>query len=125
MNNLIKALPVCTLVLIANLNCAFAQKPETVIKIKPDSTLSVYRKQIDSIDNHLIHLLGERQRVVSAVGIYKAKNHIPALQASRFQEVVDKGIIAGKHEGLSAGYITEILNIIHKESLRIENLLKK
>jgi len=34
--------------------------------------------------------------------------------------VVDKGIAAGNKEGLSLEFITELLNAIHKESLRIE-----
>jgi chorismate mutase len=35
-----------------------------------------------------------------------------------------KGIEAGEKEGLSAEFISELLNAIHKESLRIEESLK-
>lgn len=86
--------------------------------------LTLNRKKIDSLDKKLIEVLGERERVVKAIGVYKAKNNIPPLQAARFQEVVAKGVQAGEKEGLSAEFVTELLNAIHKESLRIEEQVK-
>jgi chorismate mutase len=88
--------------------------------INTKQDLDVKRVKIDSLDDQLIKILGERERVVKAIGIYKAKNHIPPLQEARFKQVVEKGISAGNKEGLSAEFITELLNAIHKESLRIE-----
>jgi chorismate mutase len=89
-----------------------------------DQTLQVSRKKIDSLDKALIHLLGERERVVKEIGIYKAKNNIPSLQADRFKQVLEKSVAAGKKEDLSETFITELMNAIHKESLRIEDELK-
>lgn len=89
-----------------------------------DQTLQVSRKKIDSLDKALIALLGERERVVKGIGIYKAQNNIPALQTDRFKQVVEKSIEAGKKEGLSETFITELMNAIHKESLRIEEEIK-
>jgi chorismate mutase len=90
-----------------------------------DMTLEMYRKQIDSLDKTLIETLGKRERVVREIGIYKAKHNIPPLQAARFQQVLDRGIAAGEKEGLSAELITEVLNAVHKESLRIEEELRR
>jgi chorismate mutase len=73
----------------------------------------------------LIQVIGEREKAVREIGVYKAENHIPPLQAARFQQVLEKGIAEGKEEGLSAEFITEILNSIHKESLRIEEEIKQ
>jgi chorismate mutase len=83
--------------------------------------LSLSRKKIDSLDKLLINVLGSRERVVKEVGIYKKKNNVPPLQPARFKQVIDKAIIAGKAEGLSAEFVTELMNAIHKESLRIES----
>jgi chorismate mutase len=94
-------------------------------KQAPDSTLEINRSKIDSLDRLLIKVIGAREKAVREIGIYKAKNHIPPLQAARFQQVLEKGIAAGKEEGLSAGLVTEILNSIHKESLRIEEEIKQ
>jgi chorismate mutase len=95
---------------------AFAQA--NTVNNKQD--LAASRVKIDSLDNQLMKILGERECIVKAIGIYKAKNHIPPLQAARFKEVLDKGIAAGSKEGLSSEFIIELLNAIHKESLRIE-----
>jgi chorismate mutase len=89
-----------------------------------DEFLSINRKKIDSLDKRLIEIIGERERVVKGIGVYKAKNNIPPLQAARFQQVVARGVKAGEKEGLSAEFITELLNAIHKESLRIEEEMK-
>jgi chorismate mutase len=110
----------CVLLLVAmylsGCNLSYAQSNS--IDTKQD--LDANRVKIDSLDNQLIKILGEREKIVLAIGIYKAKNHIPPLQEARFKQVVDKGIAVGTKEGLSPEFITELLNAIHKESLRIE-----
>lgn len=93
----------------------------------PDSGLNILqinRKKIDSLDKKLMELIGERERAVKEIGVYKAKNNIPPLQAARFKQVLEKSIIAGEKEGLSATFVTEMMNAIHKESLRIEDEIK-
>jgi chorismate mutase len=82
--------------------------------------LAINRKKIDSLDNQLIKTLGERERIVKEIGIYKTKNHIAPLQAARFKEVLDKAVAKGAKEALSAQFVTELMNAIHEESLRIE-----
>ena len=82
--------------------------------------LAANRAKIDSFDNQLIKTIGERERIVKEIGIYKAKNHIAPLQAARFKEVLDKAVAKGAKERLSAQFVTELMNAIHEESLRIE-----
>lgn len=82
--------------------------------------LELSRAKIDSLDSQLLKTLGERERIVKEIGIYKEKNHIPPLQAARFNQVLAKGIAEGSKQNLSPEFITELLNAIHKESLRIE-----
>jgi len=90
----------------------------------PDPVLESQRKRIDSLDQRLFEILGAREQVVEEIGLYKAQKNIPSLQAARFHKVLEKGIEAGKKEGLSETFVTELLNAIHKESLRIEDELK-
>jgi len=104
--------------LLIALSSSVARAQSNTINTKQD--LDANRVKIDSLDDQLMKILGERERIVKAIGIYKAKNHIPPLQAARFKQVLDKGIAAGSKEGLSAEFITELLNAIHRESLRIE-----
>jgi len=72
------------------------QAQQMTVNTKQD--LDAGRVKIDSLDNLLMKVLGERERIAQAIGVYKAKN-----------------------EGLSAEFITELMNAIHKESLRIES----
>ena len=106
-----------TLVLISNIRI-FAQSSQ------PSNPLESNRKKIDSLDKQLIELLASRELIVKEIGIYKAKNHIPSLQPSRFQQVLQKNIAAGKKQGLSQDFVTEVFNAIHKESLRMEEDIK-
>ena len=87
------------------------------------NTLDINRKKIDSLDRKLFEIIVLREKVVREIGEYKAKNNIPTLQASRFQEVLKQAIAAGKKQNLSADFVTEMMNAIHKESLRIENTI--
>jgi chorismate mutase len=109
-----------SLIVLTMSNKALCQSRETTPK---DTVLENKRLQIDSLDKRLFEILGARERVVKEIGVYKAKNKIPPLQAARFQQVLEKGIAAGKMEGLSEEFCTELLNAIHKESLRIETVL--
>jgi chorismate mutase len=90
-----------------------------------DTALAKYRLTIDSLDNALVRIIGDREKIVREIGIYKAKHDVPALQVNRFQEVLDRSIAAGKEQGLSPEFITRLMNLIHDESLRLENEIKK
>lgn len=105
---------------VLNYTIANAQTKPANSTVNTNPYLAANRKIIDSLDNELIQVLGKREEIVRQIGIYKAKNHIAPLQAARFQEVVNKGITAGKKVGLSPEFITKLLNAVHEESLRIE-----
>lgn len=91
------------------------------MEINDKQDLDASRIEIDALDRQLIKILGERERIAKAIGIYKAKNKIPPLQEARFKQVIENAIAAGAAEGLSHEFITELMNAIHKESLRIES----
>ena len=95
----------------------------TQAQIKPINTKADFdagRAKIDSLDAQMLKTIGERERVVREIGIYKAKNHIAPLQPARFQQVVEKAKEAGKKEGLSPEFIEKLMNAIHEESLKLE-----
>ena len=88
---------------------------------KPPTVLETNRKMIDSLDKKIIETIALREKLVKEIGEYKAKNKIPALQASRFQEVLNHAVKSGMQQGLSEEFVTELMNAIHRESLRIES----
>ena len=114
-----KKLPLILLFILSATNKAAAQTTN-----QQADSLVVYRKMIDSLDNQLINILGNRMQVVAMIGIYKAKNNIPALQQGRFDALVKKNVETGRSWNLSEEFIIEIMNAIHKESLTKEEALK-
>lgn len=52
--------------------------------------LDKYRKEIDEIDNQIIHLFNERFLVTDKVGIYKKKNNLDILNSKRENEIFTK-----------------------------------
>lgn len=114
---------ICSLTLILMISAAISSKAQSSSQ-KPLTTLEINRIKIDSLDSSVIETIGLREKLVKEIGLYKAKNHIPPLQAARFQDVLKKSIAAGKQQQLSEEFVTELMNAIHKESLRIENAIK-
>jgi chorismate mutase len=108
------------LCLVCGIAFSLAASAQTKTTDEINSELSASRKKIDSLDKLLISVLGNRQRIVREIGAYKKKNNVPPLQPARFKEVVDRAVAAGAVEGLSADFVTELMNAIHKESLRME-----
>ena len=90
------------------------------VEHKPLDSLAFFRTKIDSLDNALVILLGQRMKVVTEIGVYKAHHNMPALQQKRFDAISQKNIELGKNVGLSPELITEIMHAIHKESLKKE-----
>ena len=112
----IKIILAITAATLLGYSAAHAQSKPINTKAEFDAA----RIKIDSLDNQLIKTIGERERIVREIGMYKAKNHIAPLQAARFKQVVDKAKETGKKEGLSPEFIEELMNAIHTESLKLE-----
>ena len=56
----------------------------------PDLVLAGFRKSIDNIDAALIHMLAERFRITQAVGQYKAETGLPASDAGREAQQIER-----------------------------------
>ena len=94
-------------------------KGATAVNDSVDITeLSKLRQQIDSLDNELIHTLSERMKVCLAVGEFKKKHHVAVVQSNRFNELLARLCQLGKENGLTEDFVKEIMETIHKESVR-------
>lgn len=85
--------------------------------------LAELRKQIDAIDEQIIGLLKKRMEVVTRVGKHKKIAGIPALDASRFAQVLESRIEQGVKNGLSPNLVRTIWTSIHDVALEIERRL--
>lgn len=85
--------------------------------------LNKLRSNIDSIDNQLIHLLANRMNVSRAIGEYKKLHQIQIVQSKRYDELLNRLCEQGIEVGLTAQFITDIMDIIHKESIKQQNFV--
>lgn len=89
---------------------------------KPDAngnkgTLAELRVQIDKIDEEVIELFEKRMKIADKIGFFKKENNITILQASRWDEILNKMIQEGELKGLSSEFITRIFRAVHQESI--------
>lgn len=83
-----------------------------------EDRLSVYRGEIDRIDNYLLELMGERMEVARKIGEFKRDNAITILQAGRWDEIVRDRVAKGGKKELTQDFVTEMMEAIHQESIR-------
>ena len=76
------------------------------------------RKQIDDLDNQLMELLSKRMAVCREIGEYKKEHNMTVLQASRYNEILEKRGVQGTLTGMAAEFVAKVFESIHEESVR-------
>jgi chorismate mutase len=80
--------------------------------------LQQLRKQIDALDNQLMELLAKRMQVCREIGNYKREHNMTVLQASRYNEILEKRGVQGSLTGMSPEFVAKVFENIHEESVR-------
>jgi len=80
--------------------------------------LEHFRSVIDDLDDQVIQYLSSRMEVAEKIGEYKRDNNVTILQVKRWDEIVNKRLNMGMAMGLSEGFIKNLLQLIHEESIR-------
>lgn len=84
------------------------------------------RIEVDSIDEHIIELLGKRMEIAKKMGVLKRKNNVSTLQPERWKEILQSRIAFGDSRNLSAEFIFQLFQAIHEEAIQQqENDLQK
>ena len=76
------------------------------------------RKQIDTLDNQLMEILAKRMEVCREIGRYKKDHNMTVLQASRYNEILEKRGVQGALTGMSPEFVAKVFENIHEESVR-------
>lgn len=80
------------------------------------------REQIDQLDDELFQILDKRLQVVEKIGKYKKDNNLTILQSGRWSEVIEKAKArSSKSQKLNPKFIERILDVIHIESINLQN----
>ena len=85
--------------------------------------LDSLRKEIDELDDDIFQKIASRMNVADQIGKYKRDNSVTILQVDRWEEIVNKRISLGVAMGLDDNFVKNYLKLIHKESIRRQNLV--
>ena len=85
--------------------------------------LDSLRMDIDELDDEIFQKIASRMKVADDIGSVKAENSVTILQVGRWEEIVNKRLALGKAMGLDESFLTSYLKLIHKESIRRQNII--
>jgi chorismate mutase len=103
-------------------NLIISKTEENVLPEK----INILRKEIDNIDNKLIELLSERINVSTKIAQIKKESNISVLQVNRWKKLLSDRIEYSNTKGISEEFIKEIFELIHEESVRVQDeIIKK
>jgi chorismate mutase len=87
--------------------------------------LETLRRHIDELDYQILDLLGRRMEQSRHIGAFKREHNMPLFQPERWQEVYSTRTAAGLTCELSNNFLRELLNALHKESIRQQEKMLK
>jgi chorismate mutase len=98
------------------------QFPKTIsTDVEFTNKLNNFRQIIDEIDEELINLLRKRISVIEDIGLYKKDHNITVFQLERWQEILRTRSQLAEKLGLSRNHIEKLCQLLHEESIRVQN----
>lgn len=86
-----------------------------------DDKLETMREQLDSIDQQMLELLGQRMDIVREIGAYKCENNMTVFQLRRWQKSFNTNVGLGEKLKLNKDFIHKLTSLIHLESIQEQN----
>lgn len=86
--------------------------------ISSTESIEALRSQIDECDNSLLDILAKRMRISREIATYKREHNMTVVQATRYNEILDKRGAQGVLYGMSDEFVRTIFERIHEESVR-------
>jgi chorismate mutase len=80
--------------------------------------ISELRDEVDSLDEHVIDLLGKRMEIAKKMGILKRRNNVSTLQPGRWQEIIESRVAMGSERNLTREFIFQLFQAIHEEAIQ-------
>ncbi|WP_185872471.1 bifunctional 3-deoxy-7-phosphoheptulonate synthase/chorismate mutase type II [Blattabacterium cuenoti] len=79
---------------------------------------------IDELDENIITILAERMNISKKLGSLKKSSDIAIIQPNRWKNIMEKSIFLGKSLGLSEEFLEGIFQLLHQESIKIQNKIR-
>ena len=83
--------------------------------------LQSLRTEIDQLDEQLWEIIGQRAELVRQIGEWKRQHSEQVVQPERWQQVLQHCQALAERYGLSEALVREVMEAIHKESVRVES----
>lgn len=83
--------------------------------------LKSLRQMIDEVDDELINILAKRLQIIEEIALYKKDQNITIFQLERWQEILRTRSQWAQKLGISSNHIEKICQLLHEESIRVQN----
>lgn len=87
------------------------------------SGLEPFRRRLDTIDDEIARLLGERFEICREVALYKSAHGIPMMQPERVVEVRGRYLSRGAEAGLPAAFSADLFDLLIAATCKEEDEL--
>jgi len=85
-----------------------------------EDKLEQLRSFIDETDEQLLMALSKRMQIVKSIGELKKQNNLTILQLKRWNNIITSRIEKGEMLGIEREFLLKLLELVHKESIRIQ-----
>jgi chorismate mutase len=83
--------------------------------------LRLLRREIDKLDDLALETMAKRMQIIHQIGEFKREKNITILQVDRLREMISRNVKNGEALGLSREFVSQMLGIVHSESIRHQN----
>ena len=83
--------------------------------------LESLRANIDQLDQQLWDIISQRVEVAREIGEWKQAHGEPVIQPERYEQVLQHCLEQRKQHGLSEELVREVMDALHKDSVRVES----
>jgi len=83
--------------------------------------IEAFRLSIDQVDEELLAQMVHRLDIARDIGAYKKEQNVTILKLDRWERMIKARTAQGERLGLDPLFVKAILELIHKESIRIQN----
>jgi 4-amino-4-deoxychorismate mutase len=85
--------------------------------------LEPYRRRLDSLDEQIVGVLGERFEICREIALYKREHEIAMMQPGRVEEVRARYLARGADAGLPSPFTGDFFELLIAATCRMEDEL--
>lgn len=85
--------------------------------------LEPFRRRLDTIDDEIARLLGERLQICREVAAYKSRHGIPMMQPDRVKIVRERYLARGAEHALPQDFTSDLFDLLIATTCRLEDEL--